>query len=318
MKRCAVLVLGLALAVLGGPLQAQTAYPAKPVRMLVGFAPGGGNDILARLMAEHFQQTLGQPFVVENRPGASGMIAIEAVRQAAPDGHTLLVGPSSGMAVNPALFAKINYDPVKDFAPISLVGDIPMIVTVNPASKAGTLQEFIASAKRSAKPLLVGSGATSFQLAAAVFASKAGITLDNVNYKGNSQVVTAMLANEVDVALIDAAAVMPQIQAGKLRALAVTGSRRFSQLPDVPTADEAGARGFVMSFWSALFAPAGTPPAVVTKLQGAVQQALAKPEVSRRLKDLGIEPVGSSAAELADTMARDLPLYKDAARLAKV
>ncbi|MGV3656064.1 MAG: Bug family tripartite tricarboxylate transporter substrate binding protein, partial [Noviherbaspirillum sp.] len=287
-------------------------------KLLVGFAPGGGNDILARLMAEQFQKRFGQPFIVENRSGASGMIAIGAVKNAPPDGYTLLVGPSSGMAVNPALFAKINYDPVKDFKPISIVGDIPMIVTVNSGSKAETLRQFIEKAKNSAAPLYVGSAATSFQLAGAVFANKAGIKLENVNYRGSSQVVTALLANEVDVALIDAAAAIPQIRAGKLRALAVTGNARFSQLPDIPTAAEAGVPGFVMSFWSALFAPAGTPDNVVSALQSAVKQGLAVPEVAQRMKELGIEPVGSTSAELANTLAKDLPTYKDAAKLANV
>lgn len=297
---------------------AQTAYPTKPAKLVVGFAPGGGNDILARLMAEHFQKSLGQPFVVENRSGASGMIAIEAVKNAAPDGYTLLVGPSSGMAVNPTLFSKINYDPVKDFVPIAIMGDIPMVITVNPASKAKTLAEFVQMARNSPNPLHVGSAATSFQLASAVFANKAGIALENVNYRGSALVVTAMLANEVEIALIDAAAVLPQIRAGKLRALAVTGSARFSQLPDVPTAVEAGVPGFTMSFWSALFAPAGTPAPVVSALQASVRQGVQIPEVAQRLKELGIEPIGSTSEELTRVLARDLLTYKEAAKMAKV
>ena len=293
-------------------------YPVKPVRMIVGFAPGGGNDILARLMAEQLQKVMHQPFVVENRAGASGMIAIEAVKRADPDGYTLLVGPSSGMAVNPALYTKLPYHPIKDFAPISIVGDIPMILTVNPASKAKTTGEFIALAKQSALPLHVGSGANSFQLAAALFADKAGISLDNVNYKGSSQVVTALMGNEIEVALIDAAAVLPQIQSGRLRALAVTGKTRFSQLPDVPTVAESGVPGFVMSFWSALFAPTGTPQPVIDKLQLAIKQSVAVPSVVERMKQLGIDPIGSTSAELADTVARDIPLYRDAARMANI
>lgn len=312
-----VLLLGL-LALLPFAAGAQTDYPTKPVRMIVGFAPGGGNDILARIMAEQFQKTMNQPFIVENRAGASGMIAIEAVKRADADGYTLLVGPSSGMAVNPALYTKLSYDPVKDFAPIAIVGDIPMILTVNPSSKARTTREFIALAKQSALPLHVGSGANSFQLAAALFADKAGISLDNVNYKGSSQVVTALMANEIEVALIDASAVLPQIQAGRLRALAVTGKTRFSQLPEVPTVVESGVPGFVMSFWSALFAPVGTPQPVIDKLQAAIKQSVAVESVVDRMKQLGIDPIGSTSAELAATVARDIPLYKDAARMANI
>lgn len=320
MKRIVTAVLSaLALAgLLAGTARAQGSYPARPVKILVGFAPGGGNDILARLMAENLQRKLGQSFYVENRSGASGMIAIDAAKHAEADGYTLLVGPSSGMAVNPSLFAKITYDPVKDFAPITMMGDIPMIVTVNPASPAKSLAEFVALAKRSAQPMHIGSAATSFQLAGALFAEKAGIKLDDVPYRGSSQVAAALLAGEVDVALVDASAVMPQIQAGKLRALAVTGARRFSQLPNVPTVGEAGTPGFVMSFWSALFAPAGTPPAVVSTLQGSIKQILAMPDVGQRLKELGIEPVSSTPAELAETLVREIPMYQNAARMAGV
>lgn len=318
MKPCFPVLTIALLGLLPWSAGAQGDYPTKPVRMVVGFAPGGGNDILARLMAEQLQKLLGQPFVVENRAGASGMIAIEAVKRADPDGYTLLVGPSSGMAVNPALYSKLSYDPVKDFAPVSLVGDIPMILTVNPSNKATTAREFIALAKASPKPLHVGSGANSFQLASAVLADKAGMTLDNVNYRGNSQVVTALMANEIEVSLIDAAAVMPQIQSGRLKALAVTGKTRFSQLPDVPTVSEAAVPGYVMSFWSALFAPAGTPQPVIDRLQAAIKQSVAVPAVAERMRQLGIDPVGSTARELADTLAREIPLYKEAARMANV
>jgi tripartite-type tricarboxylate transporter receptor subunit TctC len=318
MKRYAFCVLSLFFAVFSSNLHAQPGYPDKPVKLVVGFAPGGGNDILARLMAERLQETLGQPFLVENRAGASGMIAINAVKRSPADGYTLLVGPSSGMAVNPFLFTNIQYDPVKDFAPISLVGDFPMVVTVNPASKAQTLKQFLDIARKSQQPLHVGSGATSFQLAAAVFASKAGFAVENVSYRGNGMVVTALLANEVEFALVDAAAVLPQIRAGKLRALGVTGGKRFLQLPDVPTVAEAGVSGFAMSFWSGLFAPAGTPAAVVDKLQDAVAQAVRRPDMRQRLLELGIEPVGSSVAELANALSRDLVLYKNAATLANL
>ncbi|WP_421721897.1 Bug family tripartite tricarboxylate transporter substrate binding protein [Achromobacter denitrificans] len=206
MKRYLSLWAGVMLAVSACHAAAQD-YPARPVRMVVGFAPGGGNDILARLMAEQLQRRLGQPFIVENRPGASGAIAIGAVKRAEPDGYTLLVGPSSGMTVNPAIYRDLDYDPVADFAPISLVGDIPMILAVKADSTARSVADLVGQGEKSGKPLFAGAGANSFQLATGVFASRVGLEAEVVNYKGNSAVVAALLANEIDFALIDTAAV---------------------------------------------------------------------------------------------------------------
>ncbi|WP_251863481.1 tripartite tricarboxylate transporter substrate binding protein [Achromobacter sp. Marseille-Q4962] len=317
MKRYLSWWLGMLIAALACHAAAQD-YPARPVRMIVGFAPGGGNDILARLMAEQLQRRLGQPFIVENRPGASGAIAIGAVKRAPADGYTLLVGPSSGMTVNPALYRELDYDPVADFAPISLVGDIPMILVVKKDSPARSVGDLAALAGKNGKPLFAGAGANSFQLATAVFSSRTAIPAEVVNYKGNSAVVAALLSNEIDFALVDAAAVLPQLRSGHLRALAVTGARRFTLLPDVPTVTESGVQGFAMSFWSSLYAPAGTPDAVVATLQSAISAALREPDVARRLLELGIEPVGSSSQALAETMAREIPLYKQAAKAANL
>jgi len=317
MKRFLSLWAGAVLALSACGAAAQE-YPARPVRMIVGFAPGGGNDILARLMAEQLQRRLGQPFIVENRPGASGAIAIGAVKRAEPDGYTLLVGPSSGMTVNPAIYNNLDYDPVADFAPISLVGDIPMILTVKADSSARAVADLVSQGKKSGKPLFSGSGANSFQLATGLFAQRVGLETEVVNYKGNSAVVAALLANEIDFALIDTAAVLPQIRSGRLKALAVTGAKRFTLLPDVPTVAESGAPGFAMSFWSSLYAPAGTPPAIIEKLQTAVSVAVREPAVANRLLELGIDPVGSGPQVLADTMAREIPMYAAAAKAANL
>lgn len=317
MKRYLSLWAGVMLAVSACHAAAQD-YPARPVRMVVGFAPGGGNDILARLMAEQLQRRLGQPFIVENRPGASGAIAIGAVKRAEPDGYTLLVGPSSGMTVNPAIYRDLDYDPVADFAPISLVGDIPMILAVKADSTARSVADLVGQGKKRGKPLFAGAGANSFQLATGVFASRVGLEAEVVNYKGNSAVVAALLANEIDFALIDTAAVLPQIRSGRLNALAVTGAKRFALLPDVPTVAESGAPGFAMSFWSSLYAPAGTPAAVIEKLQSNVAAAVREPAVSERLLELGIEPVGSASKALADTMAKEIPMYAQAAKAANL
>ncbi|GAA5232103.1 tripartite tricarboxylate transporter substrate binding protein [Verticiella sediminum] len=297
---------------------ASSAYPTRPVTMVVGFAPGGGNDILARLMAEQLTKALGQSFVVENRTGASGMIAVEAVKNAPADGYTLLVGPSSAMAINPSLFAKLRYDPVKDFAPITLMGNIPIVVAVRPENKARTLGEFVEASKRAPTALNVGSGSSSFQLAAALFFEQAGIEFQNINYRGTSQVVAALMGGEIDASLLDAAGVLPQVQAGTLRALAVSGGSRYSALPDVPTITEAGVPGFEMSFWSALFAPAGTPPAALDRIRAVVEQSMQDPSVRQRMAQLGIEPATSTAAELTALLNHEIPLYRVAAHKAKV
>lgn len=317
MKRYLPRCLGVVLAALACHVSAQD-YPTKPVRMIVGFAPGGGNDILARIMADQLQSRLGQTFIVENKPGASGTIAIGTVKRAEPDGYTLLVGPSSGMTVNPALYETLDYDPVKDFAPISLVGDIPMFITVNVDSPIKSISDLKNRAGKSDKPLFAGSGANSFQLATELFANKAGFKPELVNYKGNSAVVTALLANEIDFALVDAAAALPQVRAGRLNAIAVTSERRFSLVPDVPTVAESGVPGFAMSFWSSLYAPAGTPEHVIKTLQSNVSAAVGNAEVANRILELGIEPVGSTPEKLAEVMSVEIPLYKEAARAANL
>ncbi|GAA5231688.1 tripartite tricarboxylate transporter substrate binding protein [Verticiella sediminum] len=309
---------GAALALAHSLVLAQPAYPDKPVRVIVGFAPGGGTDVVARLLAEQLQGQLGQPFVVDNRPGASGAIAIGAVKRAEADGYTLLAGPSSGMVVNPALYSNLDYDSVKDFAPIALVGDIPMVLAVKPELPVSSVAELIAHAKNSKQPLFAASGATSFQLATEIFASRAGMDVDVVSYRGNSQAVTAVLSNEVDFALIDAAAVLAQVKAGALRALAVTSAERFGSLPELPTVAEAGVPDFTMSFWQALFAPAGTPPSVVETLQNATARAIENPVVAQRLRAMGVEPIGGTAARLADVMQREIPMYAQAAKAANI
>lgn len=318
MRRFAVLIGALAAFLSVGEPLAQTDFPTKSVQLVVGFPPGGGNDVLARLIAEKLQAALAQPIVVMNKPGANGFIAIDAVKRAAPDGYTLLVGPSSGMTVNPAVYAKLPYDPVKDFAPVTMVGAFPLIVVVHPESPIKSIGSLIEEAKRRPGQLAYGSAATSFQLATEMFAQRAGVSLYHVPYQGSGKVVQAVLANEVPLTFADAAAAVPQVRAGKLRAIATTSAKRVSSLPDVPTIAESGVAGFDMVLWSGIFAPVGTPSAVVAKLQHEIAKAVRLPDLQDRLQLLGVMPVGGTSEELAATMKSQIIEYTHVARTANI
>ena len=292
---------------------AQESYPSSTVRLIVGFAPGGGNDILARILAEKLQEAFGKPFIVENRPGASGVIAVDAVKRAAPDGLTLLVGPSSAMTVNPVILKSISYDPVQDFAPIATVGYFPLIVAAKPSVPAKSLAELIALAKAEPGKINYSSAATSFQIVTEYFAQRAGIKIQNVPYKGSAPAVLGVVAGEVSLTFGDIAAVLPQVQGGKLRALAVSTEKRVPSLPDVPTIAEAGVPGFNIALWSALFAPAGTPPDIVKKLEAEVVRIVALPDVQTRMKGLGVEPAGTPGLGLPKQIADEIAMFRKVA-----
>lgn len=318
MRRFSAMLGALAALLLAGGGYAQTDFPTKPVQLVVGFPPGGGNDVLTRLVAEKLQVALGQPFVVLNKPGANGFIAIEAVKRAAPDGYTLLVGPSSGMTVNPAVYTKLPYDPVKDFAPVSMVGAFPLVAVVHPDSPLKSIADLVAEARRRPGELAYASAATSFQLATEMFAQRAGVSLFHVPYQGSGRVVQAVLANEVPLTFTDAAAAVPSVKAGKLRAIAVTSAKRVASLPDVPTIAESVAPGFDVVLWSAIFAPAGTPTSVVAKLQGEIAKVVRLPDLQERLQLLGVVPVGGTSEEAAATVEAQIAEYTRVARTAKI
>jgi tripartite-type tricarboxylate transporter receptor subunit TctC len=318
MKKLLLPFCGLAALFFVGAGHAQEAYPSKPVRFVVGFPPGGGNDILARLLCERLQGPLAQPCVVENRPGANGFIAIDLVKRSGPDGYTLLVGPSSGMTVNPAVYPSLPYDPVKDFAPVTMVGLFPLIVSVHPSVPAKTTTELIALAKSKPRQINYSSAATSFQLATEMFAQRAGIALNHVPYKGSAQAVAAVLSNDVSLTFADSSAVMSQIRAGKLRAIAVSSARRIPGMPEVPTIAESGVPGYDMVLWSGIFAPAGTPGAVTGRLQKEIARIVFLPDMRERLAKLGVEPVGSTAEELAATMKAQIAEYTRVAKAGNI
>jgi tripartite-type tricarboxylate transporter receptor subunit TctC len=303
----ASLALGLAIASATAAPAAHAAYPDRAIRWIVPFPAGGAMDNIARTLGEDMSRTLGQPIVVENRPGAGGNIGTELVARAPADGYTMVI-VANGMAVNPALYGKLTYDPVKDFAPVSLLAVVPNVLVTNKTkSTAKTVAEVVAGAK--AKPgkytyASAGNG-TSIHLAGELFTSMAGVDLLHIPYKGSGPAITDLLGGQVDYMFDSITSAKPHIQAGKLTAIAVTTSQRSAALPDVPTVAEAGLPGYELSPWFAAFVPAGTPPAVVNTLNRAMVDSLRKPEVQKRLAGIGAEAIGSTPTALKDHLARE-------------
>jgi tripartite-type tricarboxylate transporter receptor subunit TctC len=302
------------------PAHAQSAdtYPSKPVRFVVGFPPGGANDILGRLVGAKLQERLGQSFVVENKPGANAIIATDFVAKSAPDGYTLLIGASGAMTFNPGLYSKLPYDPVKDFAPVTMIGSFPLVLTVSPSLGVSSVKELVALAKGKPGALNYGAGSTPFQLAAELFKMQTGTDFKHVPYKGSAATVNALLGDEVALTFVDSPPVVGQIKAGRLRGLAVTSPKRAAFMPDLPTVIEAGVPDFEVVLWTSLFAPAGTPAAVVSKLQSEITKILQIPEIRERMTAIGIDPIGGTPEELAAQLRADLARWTKVARTAGV
>ena len=299
--------LGLLAATLGTAQAQPTDWPNKPVRWVVPFPPGGAMDAIARLLGERAGKALGQTFVVENRPGAGGNIGAAAVAKAPADGHTIMI-TSIGMATNAPLYGRLPYDPVKDFAPVSLLAVVPNVLVVNATqSKARTVKDVVAAARQAPGRLTYASAGngTSIHLAGEVFASMTQTDLTHVPYKGSGPAVADLLGGQVDSMFDSVTSARPHIASGKLRALAVTTSTRSRALPDVPTMAEAGVPGYDVSPWFAVFVPAGTPRPVVDKLNAALLDAMRHPDVVTRLDALGVEPIGSTPEALAAHLASE-------------
>ncbi|MDD0840883.1 tripartite tricarboxylate transporter substrate binding protein [Curvibacter sp. HBC61] len=282
-------------------------WPNKPIRWVVPFPPGGAMDAIARTLGERAGKALGQPFVIENRPGAGGNIGAELVAKSPADGYTLMI-TSIGMATNKPLYGKLSYDPVKDFAPVSLLAVVPNVLVVNASqSKLRSVDELIAAARQSPGKITYGSAGngTSIHLAGEVFSSMTQLDLVHVPYKGSSPALTDLLGGQIDLMFDSVTSARPHLQSGKLRALAVTTAKRSAALPQVPTLAEAGVPDYEVSPWFAAFVPAGTPRPVLHKLQAALVSALKQPEVQARFDAIGAEAVGSSPDELAAHLARE-------------
>jgi tripartite-type tricarboxylate transporter receptor subunit TctC len=279
---------------------AQSAYPAKPVRFIVPSAAGGGTDIIARSVAHKLSESLGQQFVVDNRPGAGQMIGIELAAKSHADGYTILMAAST-LAINPIMYKKVRYDPLRDFAPITQAASLPNVLVVHPSLPANSVAELIALARRQPGRINYASAGigTSPQMSVELLKSMAKIDLVHIPYKGSAPGVVDLLAGQVTVMTPNVLTALPHIKAGKLRALAVTSAKRSEALPEVPTIAESGLPGYDSVQWYGVLAPAGTPREIVARLHAEIARALRAPDVRERLAADGAEPVGSSPEEFA-------------------
>lgn len=282
--------------------------PTRAVRLVVPFAAGGQPDVVARSLAEPLSRALAQPVIVENRPGAGGNIAAEAVARAAPDGHTLLVGTNGPLAVSPALYRNLTYDPLKDLAPVTLVGTSPNLIAIHPSLQVATLQELVATAKSRPGKLnfaSVGKGSVS-QLSMELLNSVAGIRTVHIPYNGGAPAVTALIAGDVQLLSLNPTALIPQVAAGKARVVAQTGARRSPLIADVPTVAESGYAGFEADVWIAVMVPAKTPPGAVRRLNAELVRIIRDPAMKRSFWDRQwIDPVGSTPEEVTHVIRRE-------------
>ncbi|MDD2179278.1 tripartite tricarboxylate transporter substrate binding protein [Acidovorax sp. D2M1] len=286
-------------------------YPKKPVRVIVPYSPGGPTDVLARVFLKELSESLGAPIVVENKPGASGLIGSDAVAKAAPDGYTLLVNPSIHV-INPSVYKKMPYDALRDFAPVSQIADVPLVLVVKNELPVRSVQDLIAYLKASKGPTSFASSGTAAapHLAGELFKIRTGTQLLHIPYKGSAPALTDLLGGQVDMMIDSLPSSMPFIQSGRLRALAVTTPRRIAALPDVPTMAEAGVSDFHVSTWYGLWAPARTPRAIVEKLAKHIGGALATSSVQVRLASLGALPVGSTPVAFTSFISAESGRWK--------
>jgi tripartite-type tricarboxylate transporter receptor subunit TctC len=314
--RCALAALFVAAA---GTASAQ-GYPNKPVRMIVGFPPGGGTDVVARVIGQKLSEWWGQAVAVENRPGATGTIGADAVAKSAADGYTLIMGHVNSHAIAPNLFAKLPYDPIKDFAAVSYVGYVPNVLAVHPSVPAKSVKELIALAKSKPGQLNYassGNGSTQ-HLAGEMFKQLTGVEIVHVPYKGSGDAIKDLLGGVVSMNFDTMPPVLPHIQAGKLRGLAISTPKRLSQLADVPTFEEEGIKGFDVTNWYGVMAPGGTPREIVTKLSADINKAMQVPEVRSRLEAVGTQLNEQSPAQFETFMKAEVAKYAKLVKAANI
>jgi tripartite-type tricarboxylate transporter receptor subunit TctC len=292
---------------------AADAYPVKPIRLIVTFPPGGSTDVVARAIQPALEQRLGQPIIIDNRPGAGGNIGTDAVAKAAPDGYTLGFSAAGALAVNVSLNDKMPYDPIKDLAPVTLVGVSPFILAAHPSFDARSIADVIAQARAKPAGLTIGHGGngTAMHLTAELFNHMADVKLTLVPYRGTGPVVADVLAGHVPLGIVDAPSAIGQIKAGQVKAIAVTSLKRTPLLPDVPTFDESGLPRYESIGWYGIVAPAGTPPDVVARLNTALVGVLREPDVQERIRSVGAEPSPMTPAEFGDFIRSEMKKWAD-------
>ena len=317
MIRFCIAVLVTALTGFTGPCFSQDAYPSKPIRIVVGYSAGGGNDIIVRVMTPEMQKGLGQPVIVDNKPGAQSIIAAELVAKSAPDGYTLLMGPSGPMTINPATYSKLPYHPQRDFAPISMIASFPLVMVVDPRLPIRSVKELIEYVKANPAKANYASSAGIFQISTEMFKQRTGTRIELIPYKGSGESVQAVAAGQVMMTIVDPAPVTGPLKAGTVRGLAVTSPKRHPSWPDLPTMIEAGV-DVEVPVWTAFFAPARTPPAIIARLQKEVARVVHTPEVKERFAAMGLDPVGGSPEDLGRQVTRDIEKWTAVARAANI
>ncbi|MFM8929570.1 MAG: Bug family tripartite tricarboxylate transporter substrate binding protein [Betaproteobacteria bacterium] len=296
-------------AALTSPVLAQAPWPNRPIRYIVPFAPGGTTDILGRVVGEKLAVALGQPVVIENKPGQGGSAGAAELARAAPDGYTIGGGTISSHAINATLYDKLPYDPVTSFAPITMYATQPNVLLVHPSVPATSVREFIVLLKANPDKYSFGSAGngTSQHISGELFKTLAGVKMQHIPYRGSGQMMPELLGGTLQVAVDNIATAIPHVKSGKLRALAVTTTQRSGVAPDVPTMVESGLAGFELSSWQAVFAPAGTPKPIVDRLYAEISRILKMPDVAKRLSDLGLDLSGMPPADLAAVIKADVP-----------
>ncbi len=304
---------------LASPVRAEedaSKYPSRPIHVIVGFAAGGGNDVIARIYGQKLSEDLGQPVIVENKPGAGAIVATEYVSKAAPDGYTLLIG-ASGMAINQSLYSRLPYDSIRDFVAISELASFPLLLVVNANSPIKSVGELVAYAKANADKMNYASSSATFQLVTELFKQKTGAPMQAIPYKSANEMVLAVVSGQVTTTIADSGPVSPQVKAGTVRALAVTSQNRLADFPDVPTMKEAGADVDAI-IWTGVFAPKATPPDIVKKLEAEFMKIAKLPDVDSRLKAIGVDAVGTSTDQFTKILQSDITRWGDLVKSANI
>lgn len=286
---------------------AEPAYPVKPIRMISPYAAGGGSDTLARILGQKLLEAWGQPVVVDNRPGSGGVIGAETVARATPDGYTLFVTPSAVLTINPHIYSKLRYDTFRDFAPITMASNSPYLLVVHPKIPAASIKELVAYAKANPGKMNYSSSGngSSTHLAGVLFNNMAGVEIVHIPYKGAAPAIVDLLAGNIQMRFSSVVPVLPHVRSGRLRGIAISSAKRYGPLPDTPTISESGLPGYVVESFYAVVAPAGTPHAIIAKINAEIVRNLKTPEIAAHMANDGAEAIGSSPEELAKALRDD-------------
>lgn len=311
------LLCALCSAILSPSAQAQTDWPRQPLKILVGFAPGGGNDILSRAVAQKLSERLGQSVLVENRPGANGFIAAELVARSAPDGYTLFSATTGTMVIAPSVYSKLPYNPLKSFAHVGIMAAYPLLLVVDASRGINSVKDLVAYTQANPDKSNYGSTSPLFTLPSELLKLKTGARLEFIPFKGSTETATAMLNGQVVASIIDPGPALPHVKSGKLKLLATTGEKRFVELPETPTLKELGV-DVAINVFMGFSAPAGTPPAVIKRLETEFTAIRKMPDITERLRSAGILMASGSAQEMTDTIAREIPIWTAVAKAANI